>query len=220
MAKKSTPKAKQSTTKISDSDSVDKQVAGGCLCGAIRYQVQGTPSSISICHCQSCRRASGAPAVSWFVISRPQFKLLSGNPADYQSSPQVRRGFCGKCGTQLSYARALAPDTIELTTASLDQPSAMEPTKESWLSDKLPWVAVNQDLEHDLKDSDATIQDHKPGVLRNSFQPAERHTIIPRIMAVDAELLVEFVEAGICRERRLSPSGACGTSSSATPSTS
>lgn len=160
-------------------------IEGGCLCGAIRYQVHGAPASISICHCQSCRRAAGAPAVSWFVISRAQFTLLSGSPVSYQSSARVHRGFCGKCGTSLIYEHDFAPDTIELTTVSLDRSSAFEPTKEIWLSDKLPWVAVNQDLDHHARDTDGTIQE---------FQPAGRHTVIPRIIAVGAKTLVEFVK--------------------------
>jgi hypothetical protein len=123
------------------------RIEGGCSCGAIRYRVAGTPSSISICHCESCRRASGAPTVSWFVISRQQFTLLSGSPASHRSSAHVHRGFCAKCGTQLTYRHDSAPDIVELTTASLDQPSGLQPTKEIWLSDKLPWVAVNQDLD-------------------------------------------------------------------------
>ena len=133
-------------------------IEGGCLCGDIRYRVDGVPSSVSICHCQSCRRAAGAPAVSWFVISRNQFTLLSGKPAVYRSSPHVLRSFCGNCGTQLAYEHDSAPDTVELTTASLDQPSAMAPTKEIWLSDRLPWVAVNQDLEHHWGDSSPAAQ--------------------------------------------------------------
>ena len=170
------------------------QMKGGCLCGAVRYQVDGPPSLVSICHCQSCRRASGAPAVSWMVISRAQFKLLSGNPAAYRSSAQVQRGFCGKCGTQLTYAHDSAPQTVELTTATLDHPAAIAPTKEIWLSEKLPWVAANPDLVHDLQDSEETIQDHKPSALPKNFQPAERHSVIPRIMAVDAQQLVDFVK--------------------------
>jgi len=113
-------------------------IEGGCLCGSIRYRVDGRPSFISICHCQSCRRASGAPTVAWFVISRAQFTLLAGSPCEYPSSIHVRRSFCGKCGTQLAYEHDSAPDTVELTVASLDEPSAMQPTKEIWLADKLP----------------------------------------------------------------------------------
>jgi hypothetical protein len=129
---------------------------GGCLCGAIRYHVERTPSSISICHCRSCRLASGAPAVSWFVVARTQFKLLSGAMTIHRSSEPVQRGFCRKCGTQLTYTHESAPDTIELTTASLDEPGRLRPTKEIWLSEKLPWVAVNANLEHHSEDTQAT----------------------------------------------------------------
>ena len=126
---------------------------GGCLCGAIRYRVEGTPSSISICHCRSCRLASGAPAVSWFVVSRAQFKLLSDTLTIHRSSKPVQRGFCRNCGTQLTYVHESAPGTVELTTASLDEPGRLQPTKEIWLSEKLPWVAVNANLEHHSEDA-------------------------------------------------------------------
>jgi hypothetical protein len=125
---------------------------GGCLCGAIRYQVEGSPSSISICHCRSCRRASGAPVVSWVVVSRSQFKLMSGVLTIYQSSKPVHRGFCGTCGTQITYRHESAPEIIELTTASLDEPEHLQPTKEIWLAEKLPWAAVNANLAHHSDD--------------------------------------------------------------------
>jgi hypothetical protein len=127
-------------------------VQGGCLCRAIRYRVEGTPSSISICHCRSCRLASGAPAVSWFVVSRAQFKLVSGALAIHQSSRPVHRGFCRNCGTQLTYEHESRPETIELTTASLDDPGRLQPTMEIWLSAKLPWVATNANLVHHSED--------------------------------------------------------------------
>lgn len=123
------------------------------MCGAIRYRVEGTPSSISICHCRSCRLASGAPAVSWFVVARAQFELLSGSLTIHRSSTPVQRGFCGKCGTQVTYAHQSAPETIELTTASLDEAGRLQPTREIWLSEKLPWAAVNANLEHNSEDA-------------------------------------------------------------------
>ena len=156
---------------------------GGCLCGAVRYRVEGTPSSISICHCRSCRRASGAPAVSWFMVVRSQFNLMSGVISIYPSSPPVQRGFCRKCGTQLTYAHESSPDNIELTTASLDEPGNLQPTKEIWLSDKLPWAAVSPNLEHHSEDAQAS-----------NYQQPGWHTVTPRIIVAGAEKLVEFVK--------------------------
>jgi len=128
-------------------------IHGGCLCGAVRFRVDGLPFSVSICHCRSCRLASGAPAVSWFVVSMNQFAWLSVQPAVFLSSPEVTRSFCGQCGTQLAYMHDDAPRTIELTTASLDNPSVFKPTKEIWLSEKLSWVATNPSLDHYSRDS-------------------------------------------------------------------
>jgi hypothetical protein len=77
---------------------------------------------------------------------------MSGVLTIHQSSTPVHRGFCRKCGTQLTYAHESAPDTIEITTASLDEPERFQPTKEIWLSEKLPWAAVNANLEHHSED--------------------------------------------------------------------
>jgi len=130
---------------------------GGCLCGAIRYEVAGPFTSVSICHCRSCRLASGSPTVSWFVLPRSRFRWLQGRPKRFASSPPVQRAFCSRCGTQLSYQHADAPDDIELTTLSLDEPAGIAPTKEIWLSERVAWVPVNDKLEHFSRESSGPL---------------------------------------------------------------
>ena len=121
---------------------------GGCLCGAIRYEVERPFSSVSICHCRTCRLASGSPTASWFVVPKKQFLWRQGEPKHFESSPLVQRGFCSQCGTQLTYEHADALSDIELTTGSLDMPSDVLPTKEIWLSERVTWVKVDAELEH------------------------------------------------------------------------
>ena len=128
-------------------------VVGGCLCGAIRYQAEAPFNSVSVCHCRSCRLASGAPTVSWFVLPQSRFRWLQGSPTIFTSSPPVRRGFCSQCGTQLSYQHIDAPTEIELTTLSLDEPGEVRPTREIWLSERVPWVPVNPQIEHYSRES-------------------------------------------------------------------
>jgi hypothetical protein len=118
---------------------------GGCLCGAVRYRVSGAPRSSSVCHCRSCRLASGAPAVAWVVFDDSRFEWLQGHPATRHSSAHVVRGFCARCGTPLSYRNDDAPHTIELTTATLDHPEQFPPACEIWLEHKLPWQPVSPD---------------------------------------------------------------------------
>jgi len=121
---------------------------GGCLCGAVRYRVKGAPRSSSVCHCRSCRLASGAAAVAWVVFDDSHHELLSGHPARHRSSAQVWRSFCPRCGTPLAYRHDDAPHTIELTTATLDHPESSAPACEIWLEQRLSWQPVNPDIPH------------------------------------------------------------------------
>ena len=116
---------------------------GGCLCGAIRYRVKSLPIALSLCHCNSCRRAAGAPSVAWVVLHSNALEFVTGTPQLFRSSPGVVRGFCGQCGTSLTYQRELEPDTIDITTASLDRADDFAPTRETWTGEKLAWEALN-----------------------------------------------------------------------------
>jgi hypothetical protein len=119
---------------------------GGCLCGAIRYRITGTPLSSVICHCKSCRRASGAPTVAWLTVDRERFEVLSGSVRAFQSSPGVIRRFCADCGSALTYENSKSPATIDVTTASLDDPGAFPPTAEVWLDHRISWQAAGANL--------------------------------------------------------------------------
>ena len=128
---------------------------GGCLCGAVRYRVHGQPRSSSLCHCRSCRLASGAPAVAWVVFDDTRCELLQGHPATRRSSPRVVRSFCPRCGTPLSYRHADDPGVIQLTAATLDHPELYPPACEIWLEHHVAWEAVAPARPKHLHGSDS-----------------------------------------------------------------
>ncbi len=130
-------------------DSATTEVSeGGCLCGAVRYRVTGAPLARSICHCRSCRLASGAASVAWTVFRSADFVFASGAPTRFASSPPVVRSFCPACGTPLTYQHADSTGTIDVTTATLDHAERFAPTREVWTEQKLSWVPLNEGLEH------------------------------------------------------------------------
>lgn len=116
---------------------------GGCLCGAIRYRATGAPTALLVCHCRSCRGASGAPSLAWAIFRASDFAFVSGKPATFKSSPGVERGFCARCGTTLTYASADHPEVADVTAATLDHPDRFAPTREIWLEEKIAWEAVD-----------------------------------------------------------------------------
>jgi hypothetical protein len=123
-----------------------KSYSGGCFCGAIRYQVGGKPLFLGYCHCESCRRAAGASSVAWGTFLRDDFVVTKGALTEFSSSPSVLRGFCPACGTSLTYRRAGRPTEIDVTLASLDDSSVLRPRCHIWVSDKLPWITIDDGL--------------------------------------------------------------------------
>jgi hypothetical protein len=119
---------------------------GGCLCGAVRYRARGVPRYLCYCHCESCRRAAGAASVPWATFARKCFELSGAAMTEYRSSAQVLRGFCGTCGSSLTYRNEGRPAEVDVILTSLDEPARLAPTMHVWVEDKLPWVHIDDDL--------------------------------------------------------------------------
>lgn len=100
--------------------------SGGCLCGRVRYRYRGPLRPVVACHCEQCRRTSGhfsAATQGW------QERLALDDPGDalrwYESSPGVRRGFCGVCGASILWQRE-GSGRISIMAGTLDAPTGLE----------------------------------------------------------------------------------------------
>jgi hypothetical protein len=118
-------------------------LTGGCFCGAIRYQADGTPFHETNCHCSICRRTTGAPFVTWFSVRSADFRIVKGQPARFNSSAKGVRSFCSRCGTQLTFERADFIDEMDVTTASLDDPHLAPPRDNTRTSSRLRWIILD-----------------------------------------------------------------------------
>jgi len=112
---------------------------GRCLCSAVRYQCGAPVAPACFCHCESCRRASGAHAVAWATVPLDTFRVTSGKLRSFASSPPVLRQFCEHCGTPITYFNKGSPETIDITVATLDSPNAMPPADHLWMEDAPLW---------------------------------------------------------------------------------
>ena len=119
---------------------------GSCLCGTVRYRASGPPYNITHCHCTMCRRATGAPFVSWATFYTERFRFVSGHPASFDSSENATRTFCARCGTPLTFQNAATPDEIDVTLGSLDHPEAVVPQDHTFVSGQLPWIKLADGL--------------------------------------------------------------------------
>ncbi len=124
-------------------------IEGGCLCGALRYRAEA-PLWVAHCHCQDCRKATGAAFATYIGFANQSFEYLSGEPATFESSPGVHRGFCARCGSSLSYRSKRWPDEVHIMAATVDTPEALEPQGHVYCSEKLSWIHLDDGLPQHL----------------------------------------------------------------------
>jgi len=120
-------------------------IAGGCLCGSIRYEATGQPYNITHCHCLDCRRSSGAPFVTWASFSRNGFRFIAGQPRELSWAGRLR-SFCPGCGTPLTFLAGPDAGEVDVTVCSFDLPSTVTPADHTWVEDQLPWIRLADDL--------------------------------------------------------------------------
>ena len=115
---------------------------GGCLCGAVRYRAVGEPKWVAYCHCQSCRRATGAPVSAYAGFERDHFRFEGRAPVRFQSSPGVTRCFCAACGSPLTYEGERWPTEVHIHLGTLDQPERLEPRAHAFKEERIAWLRL------------------------------------------------------------------------------
>lgn len=123
-------------------------VAGSCLCGSVKYAVNGELGPIVCCHCSRCRKAQGTAFATNSPIKESEFQLLSGQNVlrEYESSAGKFRAFCSSCGSPV-YSRFIGkPGILRLRIGTLDTPIEARPTAHIYASSHAEWFEIQDDL--------------------------------------------------------------------------
>jgi len=102
--------------------------AGGCLCGAVRYQSLGDPLRVTICHCRFCQRATGSAYMVEPIFRLADLQVIGGAPAVFDlrsagSGKLVHIHFCQACGTKLYLTFERFADTCGVYAGTFDDPN-------------------------------------------------------------------------------------------------
>lgn len=119
---------------------------GRCLCGNLRFELKGKPLWVAHCHCESCRRNTGSAVATFVGYNKEQLAYTRGQRKFYASSPGVQRGFCGDCGTPMTYEADRCPDEVHLYVSTLDNPGAYRPQAHVFFAERIPWMDLEDDL--------------------------------------------------------------------------
>jgi hypothetical protein len=108
-------------------------LSGGCQCGAVRFSATSLGRA-SICHCRMCQKAFGN--ICGPLVTADGLVWTRGATKYFQSSNNVRRGFCGDCGTPLTYEYE---GGVEVAIAAFDRAAEIAPVIQLAVESRLPW---------------------------------------------------------------------------------
>ena len=110
-----------------------KAHTGGCQCGAVRFRVNELGRA-SVCYCRMCQKATAG--LGGFYVNAKNVDWTRGAPKYFVSSNVARRGFCGDCGTPLTFETSTA---TALSIVAFDQPSDIAPAVQLAPDARIPW---------------------------------------------------------------------------------
>lgn len=118
--------------------------SGGCQCGAVRFRVDGEVADPSVCHCRMCQKAMGGPFGAFVTAKTDEVVWTRGEPKYFQSSEQIARGFCGDCGTPLTFGGG---KVVGLALFAFDRAAEITPLMQLSPEDAPAWLAHVTELE-------------------------------------------------------------------------
>lgn len=108
---------------------------GGCLCGAVRYAVDGPMRDALACHCTTCRKQSGH-FIAATAAARADLTIEGADRLTwFSATPGFRRGFCSICGSHLFWDRDGSPD-MSIFAGSLDGPTGIRVSAHIFVAEK------------------------------------------------------------------------------------
>jgi len=123
---------------------------GSCLCKSVKYTIDSDVVATANCHCNTCKKSTGAAFQTIAVAREKSFKLNEGkeNLKTYAISDKVAKNFCGVCGTPIYNTHQGFPGFNMVFVGSLDEPCRLSPATNFFCERMLPWVNAIDQLEN------------------------------------------------------------------------
>lgn len=112
---------------------VPAPASGGCLCGAVTFEISGPLRDVYFCHCTRCRRTHGHFS-AYTTCAAADLDLTEDGGLRWYELGETRRGFCRECGASLFWQREGA-DVISVSAGTLDPPTGLQPGRHVFLAD-------------------------------------------------------------------------------------
>ncbi|MFK5914213.1 MAG: GFA family protein [Woeseiaceae bacterium] len=123
-------------------------INGSCLCGHIKFVINGEVKDIVCCHCSQCRKAQGSAFATNGNVSSSQFSFISGedNLSEYAYSESQSKFFCKTCGSPVISKNTQQPENIRIRLGLIETDIHERPNAHIFVGSKANWETICDDL--------------------------------------------------------------------------
>ena len=118
---------------------------GSCLCGAVKYEINGPLRDVVACHCSQCRKQTGHYVAATNVADADLSIAGEENIKWYSASSDAKRGFCSNCGSVMFWKRN-SGDVTSIQAGSLDEEAGVKLTSHIFVADKGDYYEIDDNL--------------------------------------------------------------------------
>ena len=122
-------------------------LTGGCLCGAVRFEVTEPLVSSGYCHCTRCQRRTGTAASPGARIAPGSLRVLAGEEhiRAYEPADGFAKVFCTACGSSLWSRSQEDPEVFSIRLGAFDDDPGIRPTYRQFVAYAAPWEPIPDD---------------------------------------------------------------------------
>ena len=123
---------------------------GSCLCLAITYKSNSAPLRTFNCHCDDCKKCSGAPFLTNIFVNENDLDIR-GNLRSYihhsESGNEITKKFCDQCGCQMFSLNEGRPGLVRIHAGTVNELAVVKPKGDVWVSKKIPSIKLDETLD-------------------------------------------------------------------------
>ena len=121
---------------------------GGCLCGAVRFEIEGGIRNIVYCHCSRCRKAQGSAFAANGIVAAEGFRIVGGEDrlTGYESTPGQTKYFCSSCGSPIISRTESRPGEVRVRLGTIESEITERPEAHIFAGSKACWEEITGDL--------------------------------------------------------------------------
>ncbi|HEY2719703.1 MAG TPA: GFA family protein [Solirubrobacteraceae bacterium] len=127
--------------------STQSPLQGGCLCGAVRFELTAPFVSAGYCHCTRCQRRTGSSSSANGRVPQDGFRLLQGEQQLVSYEPDGGRPklFCATCGSALFSGHPFSDEQVAVRLGTLDGDPGIRPSFRQYVASAAPWEPIPED---------------------------------------------------------------------------